>query len=80
MSHGLAEIHARLQAADRALALAGGGSTELGRVREAVGSLLVALHELVTLWEDRESAPSGAAASAAAPGEAPQPRPRGGRR
>ncbi len=78
MSRGLPEIHARLQAADRALALAAGGSSELGRVREAVGALLVALHELVTLWEER--APTQGAAAPLPPGEAPQPRSRGGRR
>jgi len=51
MTATLAEIHARLRAADRALALAPGGSTELARVREAVGSLLVAVHELARLYE-----------------------------
>ncbi len=51
MSQPLNEIHARLRAADRALALVQGGSTELALVREAAGSLLVALHELVGLWE-----------------------------
>ena len=51
MSQSLTEIHARLRAADRALALVQGGSTELALVREAAGSLLVAMHELVALWE-----------------------------
>ena len=59
MSQGLAAIHARLQAADRALALARGGSSELARLREATGSLLVALHELVALWEEHLLAPGG---------------------
>lgn len=54
MAHGLAEIHSCLRAADRALALAQGGSSELAHVREAVGALLVAVHELTGLWEERE--------------------------
>ena len=51
MTASLTEIHARLRAADRALALATGGSSELAHVREAVGSLLVAVHELARLHE-----------------------------
>ncbi len=55
MSQSLNEIHARLRAADRALALVQGGSTELALVREAAGSLLVAVHELVALWERKDT-------------------------
>ncbi len=58
-SPSLIEIHARLRAADRALALVQGGSSELAHVREATGSLLVALHELVDLWEKHELYPGG---------------------
>jgi len=59
MAHGLTEIHARLRAADRALAQVQGGSSELSLVREATASLVVALHELIDLWEKRELAPGG---------------------
>jgi len=59
MSDSLAEIRARLRAADRALALVQGGSTELALVREAAGSLLVAVQELVDLCERRLLAPGG---------------------
>ena len=52
---GLPEIHARLQAADRALARVRGGSSELDLVRQAAGSLLVAVYELARLLEERES-------------------------
>jgi len=61
MSQGLPEIHARLQAADRALAFSQGGTSELAHLREAVGSLLVALHELVDLWEQQKLASDPAA-------------------
>jgi len=71
MSHGLVEIHNRLRAADRALALCRGGTSELAQLREAAGSLLVAMHELMELWEQREPAPAP---------EAEAPRGRGGRR
>ncbi len=57
MSQSLDEIHARLRAADRALALVQGGSTELALVRQATGSLLVAMHELVALWEQKHISP-----------------------
>lgn len=54
---GLQEIHARLRAADVALARVQGGSSELAAVREAAGSLLVALHELTRLYEAQRPAP-----------------------
>ena len=66
MSTHLTEIHARLRAADRALALAHGGSSELAHVRQAAGSLLVALHQLVELWEEHLLAPGGLSADSAA--------------
>ena len=73
MSQGLAEIHARLRAADRALALAAGGSSELAQVREATGALLVALHELVGLYEKHLLAPGGLSADGSSPAPAPPP-------
>ncbi len=56
---GLHEIHARLRAADVALARMRGGSSELAAVREATGALLVALHELVGLYERQLLAATG---------------------
>ncbi len=67
MAQGLTEIRARLRAADCALARAQGGSSELAQVREAVGSLLVAVHELAGLWEAREATPAGTEAATQAP-------------
>jgi len=58
MTDTMTEIRARLRAADRALALAAGGSSELARVREAVGSLLLAVHALAGLCESREATPA----------------------
>jgi hypothetical protein len=43
------EIDARLRAADIALARATGGTAELAQLRQAVGSLLVAVHALAGL-------------------------------
>lgn len=71
MSPSLAEIHARLRAADRALALAPGGSSELAHVREAVGSLLVAVHELAGLYAQRLPAAGKATAAEQAPAVPP---------
>ncbi len=59
MPDSLAAIRARLRAADRALARVQGGSSELALVREAAGSLLAAVHELVDLCEKRLLAPGG---------------------
>ena len=69
---GLSEIHARLRAADVALARVQGGSSELAAVREATGALLVALHELVGLYEQRQPEPEPVAPA--------RGRERGGRR
>jgi hypothetical protein len=72
MSPSLAEVRNRLRAADRALALAPGGSSELARVREAVGSLLVAVHDLACLYE--QSLPAAAPPADAAAIEVPAAR------
>ncbi len=61
MTDTLTEIHARLRAADCALARSRGGSSELAQLREAVGSLLLAVHALAGLWEGRASAPAAEA-------------------
>jgi len=59
MSESLSSIHARLRAADLALARAQGGSSELAEVRAATGALLLAVHELVSLWEKQQLAIGG---------------------
>lgn len=51
MSPNLASIRARLHAADLALAASHGGSSDLVNLRRAVGCLLVAIHDLLIIWE-----------------------------
>ena len=57
MTDSLASIRSRIRAADLALAASRGGSSELAQLREATGCLLVALHELVALWESTSKQP-----------------------
>ncbi|MGQ9683415.1 MAG: hypothetical protein ACUVX9_12815 [Anaerolineae bacterium] len=57
MTDTLASIRSRLRAADLALAASRGGTSELAQVREATGCLLVALHELLMLWESTAAQP-----------------------
>ncbi len=75
MTGSLSEVRTRLRAADLALAMATGGSSELAHVREAVGSLLVAMHELVGLYEEQpalnQPSHSGSPRKALARDEAP---------
>ena len=57
MCDTLASIRSRIRAADLALATSRGGTSELAHLREATGCLLVALHDLVVLWESTAAQP-----------------------
>ncbi|HOG47376.1 MAG TPA: hypothetical protein PLJ35_15215 [Anaerolineae bacterium] len=68
------EIHAHLRAADRALAMSTGGSSELAHAREALRSLLVAMHALAALLTPHETPTEAAPPPAACAAPTPQRR------
>jgi len=63
MSPNLESIRARLHAADLALAASHGGSSDLVNLRRAVGCLLVAIHDLLIVWEAQKRSPEVESAS-----------------
>jgi hypothetical protein len=65
MSPDLASIRARLHAADLALAASHGGSSDLVNLRRAVGCLLVAIHDLLIVWEAQKRSSEAEPASRA---------------